>query len=122
MPFCHSIAIRCSACRAVGWEGEGERHYTTTISGSRWEPQRGRLSSASIGGPLALTVCVCRRITGRPELSTSATYVTTQARRRAAAVQDPDSARIHGLCVASNPAVYALPRAPFRLSLLIRSE
>jgi len=67
-------------------------------------------------------VCVCRRITGRPELSTSATYVTTQARRRAAAVQDPDSARIRGLCAASNPAVYALPRAPFRLSLLIRSE
>lgn len=63
MPFCHSIAIRCSACRAAqGREGKGgERHYTTAISGSRWGPQRGRLSSASIGGPLALTVCVCRR-------------------------------------------------------------
>lgn len=101
----------------------GERHYTTAISGSRWESRRGRLSSASIGGPLALTVCVCRRITGRPELSTSATYVTAQAtRRRAAALQDPDSARIRGLCAASNPAVYALPRAPFRLPLLVRGE
>lgn len=95
----------------------------TAISGSCWGPQRGRLSSASIGGPLALTVCVQARITGRPELSTSATYVTAQAsRRRAAALQDPDSARIRGLCAASNPAVYALPRAPFRFSLLIRSE
>lgn len=68
-------------------------------------------------------MCVQARITGRPELSTSATYVTAQAsRRRAAALQDPDSARIRGLCAASNPAVYALPRAPFRFSLLIRSE
>lgn len=79
------------------------------------------MSSASIGGPLALSVCV--RITGRPELSTSATYATAQAtRRRAAALQDPDSARIRGLCATLNPAVYALPRAPFRFSLLIRSE
>lgn len=59
------------------------------------------------------------RITSRPELSTSATYVTAQARprRRTAALRDPDSARIGGLCAASNLVVYALARTPFRFSL-----
>lgn len=66
-------------------------------------------------------VCVGAHITSRPELSTSATYVTAQARprRRAAALRDPDSARIGGLCAASNPVVYALARTPFRFSLSV---
>lgn len=59
---------------------------------------------ATIGRPLALIV-VLARITGRPELSTSATYVTAQAARRrraTAALRDPDSTRIS--------AAYIMPR------------
>lgn len=58
------------------------------------------------------------RITSRSELSTSATYVTAQdPDRRAAVLRDPDSARIGGLCAASNPVVYALARTPFRFAI-----
>lgn len=128
MPFYHSTAIRCSACRAAGRTGRvgrrGRRGRATLYDGDIWQP----LGAAE----RAIVVGLCWRALSPNRVCAGALPVAPSYLRRpptlphkrpvAAALQDPDSARIRGLCAASNLAVYALPRAPFRSPLLVHGE